>query len=172
MDYNRIKNLLDRYWCGDTSVEEEHELKRFFSTHTDLPAEIEKDRKWFTGIHDIASARLSDDFDSRILAIIESKENMATVASGARHRVTPLRSVLLAVVSAAAILILYFSLLKKEEFVIDEEEITYAEAQQALKKVKEMLYFTSEKINEAEEMTQKNLCKIDVINDYVNINTQ
>ncbi|MDL2244983.1 hypothetical protein LJC54_05705 [Parabacteroides sp. OttesenSCG-928-J18] len=174
MDYNRIENLLDRYWCGDTSIEEERELKRFFSTHTDLPEALEQHRKWFAGTYGITSTKLSNDFDSRILAAIESEENTMTEATGSarRYKITPLRSLLFAAVSVAAMLILYFSLPTKEEFVINENEMTYAEAQQALEKVKEMLYFTSEKINEAEEMTQKNLCKIDVINDYVNINTQ
>ena len=33
MDYNHIKSLLDKYWEGDTSLQEEAELKMYFSSN-------------------------------------------------------------------------------------------------------------------------------------------
>ena len=41
MEYNEIRALLDRYWEGETSLEEEGKLRSFFSQeHHDLPADL------------------------------------------------------------------------------------------------------------------------------------
>ena len=41
MEYNEIRALLDRYWEGETSLEEEALLRSFFSQeHHDLPADL------------------------------------------------------------------------------------------------------------------------------------
>lgn len=39
MDYKYINQLLDRYWKGETSLEEEEILRAFFS-QDELPAEL------------------------------------------------------------------------------------------------------------------------------------
>lgn len=41
MDYNNIRTLLEKYWEGETSLEEEDEIKLFFHTHTaNLPSDL------------------------------------------------------------------------------------------------------------------------------------
>ncbi|MBS0029622.1 hypothetical protein ACTJJ0_17575 [Chitinophaga sp. 22321] len=43
MDYNRISALLEKYWEGETSLEEEETLRVFFSTpHPDLPEALQE----------------------------------------------------------------------------------------------------------------------------------
>ena len=43
MDYNRISALLEKYWEGETSLEEEAGLREFFSTpHPDLPPALQE----------------------------------------------------------------------------------------------------------------------------------
>ena len=37
MDYNRIEELLDKYFDGNTSVSEENELKLFFTSNNNIP---------------------------------------------------------------------------------------------------------------------------------------
>jgi hypothetical protein len=46
MDYKYIKQLSDRYWKGETTLEEENILKTFFS-QKDVPAELMKYRDLF-----------------------------------------------------------------------------------------------------------------------------
>jgi hypothetical protein len=41
MDYKYIKQLSDRYWKGETTLEEENILKTFFS-QKDVPAELDE----------------------------------------------------------------------------------------------------------------------------------
>lgn len=43
MDYNHIIALLDRYWEGETTLEEEALLRRFFSeSHPDMPEPLQE----------------------------------------------------------------------------------------------------------------------------------
>ena len=41
MEYNKIRELLERYWEGETSLEEEEMLRSFYAVeHNDLPADL------------------------------------------------------------------------------------------------------------------------------------
>ena len=70
MDYKYITQLLERYWEGTTSLEEEQILKAFFS-QKDIPAELLRYKPLFD--YQTAEPRqdvLGDDFDERILSLI------------------------------------------------------------------------------------------------------
>lgn len=49
MEQNRIKELLDKFWEGETSLDEEKELKAFFQ-HPNTPPEFAADKAYFTQI--------------------------------------------------------------------------------------------------------------------------
>ncbi|HEY9551742.1 MAG TPA: pyruvate ferredoxin oxidoreductase [Prevotella sp.] len=72
MDYKYIKQLLDRYWKCDTSLEEEEILRAFFS-QKDVPADMEEYRDLF--VFAVQQRKddnvLGDDFDAKILGMIE-----------------------------------------------------------------------------------------------------
>ena len=68
MDYKYIEQLLERYWAAETSLEEESILRTFFS-QKDIPAEMEHLRPLFTD--EAVGETLDDDFDARILAMID-----------------------------------------------------------------------------------------------------
>lgn len=40
MEYNEIKRLLDRYFDGETTLDEEQTLRCYFSSATDIPADL------------------------------------------------------------------------------------------------------------------------------------
>ena len=79
MDYKYIEQLLERYWQGETTLQEESILRSFFS-QTDIPAELRKYQPLFTCGLDEA---LDDDFDARILKSIgeEPKAKEVTLVS-------------------------------------------------------------------------------------------
>lgn len=75
MDYKYIKQLLDRYWKGTTTLEEEEILRAFFSQEN-VPAELKPYQDLF--IYEQNEAKedvLEDDFDQKILSIIETEKN-------------------------------------------------------------------------------------------------
>lgn len=69
MDYKYIEQLLERYWNAETTLEEENILRTFFC-QKDIPAEMEPLRPLFTAN---ADESLDDDFDARILAMVDEK---------------------------------------------------------------------------------------------------
>ncbi|MBQ9231933.1 MAG: pyruvate ferredoxin oxidoreductase [Prevotella sp.] len=98
MDYKYIEQLLDRYWAVETTLEEEGILRAFFS-QKDIPAELEQYRALFT--YEAAEADshlLSEDFDARILAMIE-EEAQTTV----KAREIPFKQRLMPFFKAAAV---------------------------------------------------------------------
>lgn len=85
MDYKYINQLLDRYWKGETSLEEEEILRAFFS-QDELPAELKPYQALFS--YEMGEAKqeaLGDDFDQKMMAMIEDeytkKPNKAKVVS-------------------------------------------------------------------------------------------
>ena len=81
MDYKYIEQLLERYWEGETTLQEEAILRAFFSQE-DVPASLMKYKSLFDcGLQE---ETLSDDFDARILEQIggdEPKAKIVTLAS-------------------------------------------------------------------------------------------
>ena len=64
MDYKYIEQLLERYWQGETTLQEEAILRAFFS-QDDVPASLMKYKSLFDcGLQE---ETLGDDFDARIL---------------------------------------------------------------------------------------------------------
>ena len=93
MDYKYIEQILERYFNAETTLEEERILRAFFSQQ-DIPAELEQWRALFIADEEEV---LGDDFDNRILNMIEeeSKTQEETHVVKAReiklsHRLMPL----------------------------------------------------------------------------------
>lgn len=93
MDYKYINQLLDRYWKGETSLEEEEILRAFFS-QDELPAELKPYQALFS--YEMGEAKqetLGDDFDQKMMAMIEdeyTKEPNKAKAVSLTERLKPL----------------------------------------------------------------------------------
>ena len=70
MDYKYIEQLLERYWQCETSLEEESELRAFFSKG-EIPAHLLQYRDLFVYQQVQLVVGLGEDFDARILAEVE-----------------------------------------------------------------------------------------------------
>lgn len=68
MDYKYIEQLIDRYFEGETTLEEEQILKKFFAQEV-LPEHLRKWQALFIAERDLAAARLDESFHERILAL-------------------------------------------------------------------------------------------------------
>lgn len=73
MDYKYIEQLLERYWNCETTLEEEEILRNFFA-QKDVPAHLLRYQALFSYEQTIKKARLSEDFDSRIIRMIQNEE--------------------------------------------------------------------------------------------------
>ena len=138
MKEERLKELLEKYYNGDTSTEEESELKKYFAGNTIVPgyeAEMEMFRHFSVYEQDAAP---SDDLESRIIDSIDALE------SKQKHTLRHRKS--LVVLSAAATFLIligaYFFLTRETEpeDTFDDPQIAYAEA-------KRILYDVSVRLN-------------------------
>lgn len=90
MDYKYINQLLERYWRGETTLEEEDILRAFFS-QDDIPGELRRYKSLFS--YEATEAKqdvLGEDFDEKLFAAIaEHKPVKARVITMAQ-RLKPL----------------------------------------------------------------------------------
>ena len=82
MDYKYIEQLLERYWKGETTLQEETILKAFFS-QPDIPENLRKYCDLFAYETEKADA-LGDDFDVRILEMVGEAPKAKTVTLTSR----------------------------------------------------------------------------------------
>jgi len=81
MDYKYIEQLLERYWEGETTLQEEAILRTFFNQE-DVPADLMKYKSFFDcGLQE---ETLGDDFDARILSSIGQEEPQVRIISLSR----------------------------------------------------------------------------------------
>lgn len=73
MIYDRINTLLDKYWMCATTVEEEKELRRFFSGRN-IPPEWLPYQAWFQSEQAEKLSPLGADFDRRVMAAIRQQK--------------------------------------------------------------------------------------------------
>lgn len=88
MDYKYIEQLLERYFQCETTLKEEEILRAFF-TQEDVPVWLAKYKTLF----DFEAQReepLGDDFDERILKVIEQQEPVKARVLTLTQRLMPL----------------------------------------------------------------------------------
>ncbi len=90
MDYKYIEQLLERYWRCETSLQEEKILRMFFSQE-DIPATLLPYRNLFVYEQNEKDMDiLGDDFDQRILGMVQKDEPVKARVITMRHRLMPL----------------------------------------------------------------------------------
>lgn len=90
MDYKYIKQLLERYWRCETSLEEEEILRTFFS-QKDVPAELRAYQPLFA--YEQSEPKedvLGDDFDQKVLQKVESEKPVHARVITMKQRLIPL----------------------------------------------------------------------------------
>ncbi len=104
MDYKYIEQLMERYWNAETSLEEESILRTFFSQEN-IPAEMEQWKPLFKV--EAEGPSLGDDFDARILSLIQDEEPAKEVVKV--HEIT-LKERLMPFFKAAAVIAIILTL--------------------------------------------------------------
>jgi len=90
MDYKYIEQLLERYWKCETSLEEEEILRTFFS-QKDVPAALLPYKDLFS--YELAEKKqsvLGDDFDERMLQMIDEPQPVKARTITLTQRLMPL----------------------------------------------------------------------------------
>lgn len=151
MDLKKAEALLDKFWKGDTSTEEERWLtenaKAIRASGLKNP-----ELKYLEYINNRqSSAELGDDFDNKILSIIEKESKPPTTF---RLRSWYWQAAVIALFISLGILFKgqLFVQQKPEKVVMTD---TYEDPQKAFEATKMALLLMSEKLNKGEEFTVK-----------------
>lgn len=68
-----IRHLLDRYYCGNASPEEIRQIKSYFASAADIPADFEADRRMFAALSGIDDIEVPEHLESDIRAAIAAQ---------------------------------------------------------------------------------------------------
>ena len=141
MDYNTIKSLLDKYWSCETSVEEEAQLRAYFSREK-VAEDLKKFAPLFLYFGSENEVRVSDRFDRDLLKILDDKKR-----SGRQRYLGIFYKV-----AAAVILILFFVTIHQRFIAVREKATTvvldtFDDPEKALEETKKALLLVSEKWN-------------------------
>ena len=89
MDYKYIEQLMDRYFEAETTLKEEQILKAFFEQNEEeLPENLRAYRDLFASLEQ--NEKLGDDFDERMLQMIEEKPQVKARTISLTERFRPL----------------------------------------------------------------------------------
>ncbi len=75
MDYKNINNLLEKYWEGESSLQEEETLKQYFNNGNVAP-ELEQYQSLFQFFKEEQDVMISDDFEKRLFQQIEQEQKV------------------------------------------------------------------------------------------------
>ncbi|MFP4094933.1 MAG: hypothetical protein ACLFUB_10630 [Cyclobacteriaceae bacterium] len=152
MELINIERLLEKYWNGDTSLEEERQLQRFFSEE-EVPEHLEGVATLFrTFSADWQFKQLDDDFDEALIHKIEKSEKRLSWRSWLSIAAT----VSLLIVSALWVkdmLPMQAQPPTAETQLIEED--TYEDPQLAYEQTREALLLISSMMNKGTQQVEK-----------------
>lgn len=145
MELTNIRELVEKYWDGDTTLEEEEQLRDYFS-HEDAPADLKKEAALFRYYQTQTRFRKLDaQFDEQLTRQIERRQGQQKWLV-----YQPLLRIAAAVVLVVAITLLFKTtgVGPTDEVAQVSTEDTYEDPRLAYKQTKEALLLVSSLMNE------------------------
>ena len=139
-EINEIRQLLNRYYEGDTTQEEESKLTDFFATSECVPEDLATEKVLFLNLQKVSGTILpSDDFEDRLLKAIENRDCQETPM--ARERFPQWRKMAVAACLLTMFGIGMFFLVEenRNSYEITDDKLAYAKTEEALLLVSEKL---------------------------------
>ena len=160
METDKIRKLLDKYWEGETSIQEESELQSYFAS-----SHIAEDLLPFQPLFAFYDKKKHVMMDRDVSIPPANSENKAG------GNVRSLRW-MLQVAASVLILISLFFLKEKTEKAATKQELvlvdTYEDPELAYQEVKQALMFLSTKMNKGVKKTSNSLTKMEPLDDILN----
>lgn len=155
MDFDTIKALLEKYWEGETSLQEEARLKAYFGQEN-IDPRFGKEAELFRFYESEGEKRIeSEDFDSTVLEQLEPKAKVVSLRS---------RFVKYAMGIAASLLLLLTVYPSMEEAINPQSrmamEDSYDTPEEAYEATKKALLLVSRKLNKGTSKAAAGLTKV------------
>ena len=155
MDYNNIRKLLDKYWEGESSVQEEIQLREFFNG-TEVPEDLKSYQPLFQFFKMEQDKRLDEDFDKRLIQQLESSEKPSA-------KIRRLPFYLLRIAAAGLLLFSVYFVSQQPPFKTDKAIVTnYDEMtpEEVYAQTKQALLLVSAKLNKGTDVANDGLSKM------------
>lgn len=165
MDYKMIQKYLEKYWEGETTLEEEATLKAYFNSDSVHPA-FEKEAELFRFYQSESKLEMNEiAFEEKVIKQIETPNNVRAM----RHRLTRWSVGIAA--SLLLLLAVYPSLQK--DFELDKPSIamedTYKTPEEAYAATKKALMLVSRKLNKGTSKAAAGLTKVNDATDIFHL---
>ena len=161
-DIRKIEELLEKYYNGETSLEEERTLHWFFQT-CDVPPHLKPDADIFRYHYHQRTEEVSPSLEEKLVQLLDDQEyKKRFLLSGRTIR-------LVSAIAASVIIVLALwigvgrDMLKEQQVAVYED--TYDDPQVAYMETKKALLLVSEKLNDG----TKNLKYLKTYNESVNM---
>ncbi len=157
MDYTSIENILDKYWAGETNLDEEKQLIEFFSSE-EVPTHLKEHQEYFFALNTMRSMKLDDSFDDEILQLIEERSQKETKTIAINR--SPKKWLSIAASLVAIVSIGYFGWIhqpKEQQYAMVD---SYETPEEAFAQLKNSLMGISGTLNEGKKQSLK-LAKFD-----------
>ncbi len=92
MDYKNINHLLEKYWEGETSLQEEETLQQYFN-HGNVAPQLEQFKSLFQYFKEEQDVMISDDFEKRLLEQIENEPKVVSAKVRKLSWMTSIRTI-------------------------------------------------------------------------------
>ncbi len=139
MNSQQIEKLLEKYFNGDTSLDEEKQLREFFAKDI-IPKHLLSLKPQFEYFSEEKRKNfLNDSFDEKILENIE-KEKIISIKRKRRNYIYIISGVAAGILIIVSLFIQLNSVTNKFENTFNDPQLAYAETQKAL-------LFVSQKLN-------------------------
>lgn len=147
MDFDQldIQSLVNRFWEGRTSLEEEEQMRQYFA-YREVPEELQAVADYFALVEEDLPVP-GDDFDARILAMTTGKPKRTLMRS-----LTPWIRVAAVLVLALGV---WFGIQRSDPGVQVAEEPSQEQIRDAFEQTRNALMFMSGKMKEGTSHTQK-----------------
>lgn len=146
MDSKHVKALLEKYWNGDTSLEEEAQLRAFFA-QGDVPASLQSAASLFRYFQQEQQKKLAPSFDARVTKSIRQRQG------GKIIRMVNLVNV--ARIAAGVLVIVAAGYLIRQEVSKMYPEDTYSDPKVAFEETKKALMMISKSFGKAQQEAGK-----------------
>ena len=154
MDYNNIRKLLDKYWEGESSIQEEAQLRDFFAGN-DVPEDLKAYQPLFRFFQMEQDKNLNADFDKKLIQQLQSSEKP----------IAKVRKLSFYLVRIAAAGLLLFSiyvvsqqgLFKPKNSIVAVEDMT---PEEVYAQTKDALLLVSAKLNKGTNIANNGMSKM------------
>jgi hypothetical protein len=169
MKSQEIERLLEKYYQGETTLEEERLLDEYFA-RDDVPARYQAEKLQFDYLKMMKGKTLDNtSFDQKVMGRIEKREGLLT-------RIMENRPWFYATVGMAATILILLAVFIRFEPMTKRFDDTYSDPEMAYNEAKKVLFFVSQQFNRGTEKLEpistyddgvKELNKINALNEGI-----